>query len=144
MAIYVGWQLLFPLRHWLYPGDVAWTEEGHKFAWRMKLRDKDGYVRFFATDPELGATWKIDLTGRLPGWQREEMGGRPEMILQYARFLADDLRARGHAAIEVRVVALVSLNGRTPQPLVDPTVDLAHVEPSLWPSPWILHDFVDR
>ncbi|WP_434423142.1 HTTM domain-containing protein [Nannocystis pusilla] len=144
LAIYVGWQLLFPLRHWLYPGDVAWTEEGHKFAWRMKLRDKDGYVRFFATDPELGATWKIDLTGRLPGWQREEMGGRPEMILQYARFLADDLRARGHAAIEVRVVALVSLNGRTPQPLVDPTVDLAHVEPSLLPSPWILHDFVDH
>ncbi|WP_096333745.1 HTTM domain-containing protein [Nannocystis exedens] len=144
LAIYVGWQLLFPLRHWLYPGDVAWTEEGHKFAWRMKLRDKDGYVRFFATDPDLGATWKIDLTGRLPGWQREEMSGRPEMILQYARFLADDLRRRGHPAIEIRVVALVSLNGRTPQPLIDPTVDLARVEPSLWPSPWILHDLVDR
>ncbi|MDC0717297.1 HTTM domain-containing protein [Nannocystis bainbridge] len=143
LGLYVGWQLLFPLRHWLYPGDVAWTEEGHKFAWRMKLRDKNGYVRFFASDPELGASWKIDLAGRLPGWQRQEMSGRPEMILQYARFLADDLRARGHAAIEVRVVALVSLNGRRPQLMIDPSVDLARVEPSLWPSLWIVHPTFD-
>ncbi|MDC0670794.1 HTTM domain-containing protein [Nannocystis radixulma] len=143
LAVYVVWQLLFPLRHWLYPGDVAWTEEGHKFAWRMKLRDKDGYVRFYATDPERGETWKIETRGRLSGWQREEMSGRPEMILQFAHFLADDLRRRGHPTIEIRVVALVALNGREPQMLIDPTVDLARVEPTLRPSPWILHDLVD-
>jgi hypothetical protein len=35
-------QALVPLRHWLYPGPVDWTEEGHYFSWRMMLRDK-GY-----------------------------------------------------------------------------------------------------
>jgi len=143
LSVYVAWQLLFPLRHWLYPGDVAWTEEGHKFAWRMKLRDKDGYVRFFATDPDRGETWKIETRGRLAAWQREEMSGRPEMILQFAHHLADDLRRRGHPAIEIRALALVALNGRTRRLLIDPAVDLAAVEASLWPSPWILHDYVD-
>ena len=30
----------------LYPGDVAWTEEGHRFAWHMRLKDKVGAARF--------------------------------------------------------------------------------------------------
>jgi hypothetical protein len=45
-----GWlamQLLIPLRHHLYPGDVAWTEEGHRFSWRMKLRDKHGTTEIY-------------------------------------------------------------------------------------------------
>jgi len=37
--------LLF-LRHWLYPGNVSWTEEGHRYAWHMKLRDKDCTATF--------------------------------------------------------------------------------------------------
>ncbi len=40
----VGWlslQLWLPLRHYCIPGNVSWTEEGHRFSWRMKLRDKE-------------------------------------------------------------------------------------------------------
>ena len=33
-------QILVPLRLHLYEGDVKWTEYGHKFSWRMKLRTK--------------------------------------------------------------------------------------------------------
>ena len=40
LAAWVGVQVLLPFRHWLYPGDVNWTEEGHKFSWHMKLRSK--------------------------------------------------------------------------------------------------------
>ena len=29
VSAYLTVHLLVPLRHWLYPGDVAWTEEGH-------------------------------------------------------------------------------------------------------------------
>ena len=42
LFFYIFIQFLFPLRHFLYPGNVSWTEEGHKFAWQMKLRDKVG------------------------------------------------------------------------------------------------------
>ncbi len=40
LAVWVAFQTLVPFRHWLYPGNVSWTEEGHRFAWHMKLRSK--------------------------------------------------------------------------------------------------------
>ena len=40
LVVYVSWQLFLPLRHRLYPGNVSWTEEGHLYAWHMKLRGK--------------------------------------------------------------------------------------------------------
>ena len=43
---YVALQLLLPLRHFLYPGNVSWTEEGHNFSWHMKLRSKQARVSF--------------------------------------------------------------------------------------------------
>ncbi len=144
LATYLAWQLLFPLRHWLYPGDVAWTEEGHKFAWRMKLRDKQGHLRFYAADPVTGKTWRLVTRGRLKAWQSEQLRGRPEMILQFAHHLADELRARGHGDLEIHAIARVALNGRPPQLLIDPAVDLAAVRPSLRPAPWILHRYEDR
>ena len=137
LAAYTAWQLLFPLRHWLYPGDVAWTEEGHKFSWRMKLRDKDGSVAFYATDPASGDTWKIDLRPRIKKWQLSEMTGRPEMILELAHRLGEALRAEGVPDVEIRAHAPISLNGRPRQLLLDPEVDLMKVERSLFPASWI-------
>lgn len=143
VATYVAWQLLFPLRHWLYPGDVAWTEEGHKFAWRMKLRSKNGSVDFYATNPDTGNTWRLDAKRRLTWWQLDEMCGRPEMILQFAHVLADELRKKGKPRIEIRAVARVSLNDRSRQLLIFPDVDLAAVQPSLLPARWIKREFSD-
>ncbi|WAS97231.1 HTTM domain-containing protein [Nannocystis punicea] len=138
LGVYCGFQLLFPLRHWLYPGDVAWTEEGHKFSWRMKLRDKESKVRFLATDPHEERTWEVDARQYLTSWQRSEMSGRPEMILQFAHHLAADLRAQGHEDIQIRAIASVSLNGRPRQLMIDPDVDLVKQPHSIWPAPWIL------
>ncbi len=42
LMFYLALQLLIPLRHFLYPGNVHWTEEGHRFSWHMKLRNKVG------------------------------------------------------------------------------------------------------
>ncbi|MDC0722248.1 HTTM domain-containing protein [Nannocystis bainbridge] len=137
LGVYTAWQLLFPLRHWLYPGDVAWTEEGHKFSWRMKLRDKGGSVAYHATDPTTGESWKIDLRGKIKRWQLSEMTGRPEMILQLAHYLGEQLRAEGIPDVEIRALAPVSLNGREPEFLIDPEVDLMKVERSLLPATWI-------
>jgi len=38
--LFFAHQIYLPLRHLTYPGDVAWNEYGHRFSWRMKLRDK--------------------------------------------------------------------------------------------------------
>src|SRR5690606_19050365 len=120
-----------------YPGDVAWTEEGHKFAWRMKLRDKSGAVAFFANDPATGESWKLEIRRYIKKWQYSEMVGRPEMILQFAHHLGEQLREEGIPDVEIRAVASVALNGRKPQLLIDPEVDLMKVERSLLPASWI-------
>ena len=41
LAVHLLIQLLLPFQHLLFPGNPEWTEEGHRGAWRMKLRDKD-------------------------------------------------------------------------------------------------------
>jgi len=45
LITYVVIQLLVPFRHWLYPGNVNWTLEGHQFSWRMMLNEEDVMMR---------------------------------------------------------------------------------------------------
>ena len=40
LAFFVILQLTIPTRHWFITGRAAWTEEGHRFSWRMMLRHK--------------------------------------------------------------------------------------------------------
>ncbi len=138
IAAWLAIQLLVPLRHLFYPGTVHWTEEGHRFSWHMKLRDKSATTKFIATDPGLRTSWEIDQEEYLTDAQRDEMAGRPSMILQFAHHAAVQLRREGHESIEIRVEARVSLNGRAEQLLIDPAVDLVAQKRSLPPAPWII------
>jgi hypothetical protein len=138
LAGYLAIQVLVPLRHFLYPGNVSWTEEGHRFSWHMKLRDKEAEVQFLATDPSTGRTWGIDPLQTLGFDQYSEMSTRPDMILQFSHHLAAQLQARGHERIEIRARVMASLNGRRPQLLIDPSVDLAAQPRSLLPADWIV------
>lgn len=137
VAFYVAVQVVVPLRHFLYPGDVNWTEEGHRFSWRMKLRDKIGHVDFAATNVATRATWAVAPHTYLMNWQLAEMTSRPDMILQLCHHVADNFRGRAGNA-EVRAQASLSLNGRRPQLLIDPDVNLAGEARSLWPAKWIV------
>jgi vitamin K-dependent gamma-carboxylase len=138
LAVYAGVQLLAPLRHYLYPGHVMWTEEGYLFAWRMKLRSKAADAQFFATDPATNETWQVDPAAYLARSTMEEVSRRPDLILQFSHHLADDLRRRGHENVEIRVKAMASLNGRPRQDMIDPTVNLAAQPRGLLPASWIV------
>jgi hypothetical protein len=138
LALHVLFQVLFPFRHLLYPGDVAWNEEGHRFAWRMKLRDKRHTVTYTAWVPSTGETWQLRPKEYLTDGQDDEMEGRPDMILQLAYLMADRLRAQGYEDVEISVRALTSLNGRRRRDLIDPSVNLAAKERSIWPADWLL------
>jgi len=127
-----------PLRHYLYPGDVSWTEEGHNFAWHMKLRTKTGAAVFTVTHPESGQTWTIKPEEHLKSHQVLKMSTKPDLILHFAHYLAEQKRREGFENVEVRARVMVSLNGREPQLLIDPHVDLAKEEVSLQPARWIV------
>ncbi len=137
--IFIIFQVAMPLRHYAYPGNVSWTEEGHNFSWHMKLRDKDTtYIEFFATDPKTGETWSIDHYEDLTKRQVSKMSNRPDMILQYSHFIAENLREEGYEEIEIRVDVISSLNGREPQRLIDPNVNLAEQPVTILPKSWIV------
>ncbi len=138
LAVYVAVQVLLPLRHWLYPGDVSWTEEGHNFSWHMKLRSKEARVTFFVTDPKTPRTWEVRPAEHLSSRQLRKMSTRPDLILQFAHHLADQYRARGYESVEVRAAVLCSLNGREPQLLIDPEANLAAQREWIATAPWIL------
>jgi vitamin K-dependent gamma-carboxylase len=136
VAVYILLQLLVPLRHLLYPGDVNWTEQGHRFSWHMKLRDKEGTVLLMVQDSE--RTWIVDPADYLLRHQVRKLVNGPDLILQLAHHVAADFRRRGHRDVKVYALASASLNGREPQTLIDPYVDLAAQPRSLQPAPWIV------
>jgi len=132
-------QVLIPIRHYFYPGEVSWTEEGHNFSWHMKLRDKESWgIAFYATDPTTEKTWRIYPNEHLKKGQISDMSKRPDMILQYAHHLADLQRNEGYDQIEIRANVVTSLNGRAPQFLIDPKVNLAEQPISILPKSWII------
>lgn len=136
--LYLLSQLLIPLRHFLYPGNVSWTEEGHRFSWQMKLRDKEATLRVFVTDPRSGETYEVSPAVDLSAKQLDEMSTRPDMVLQYAHYLAERLTVQSGARPIIRVDHQVSLNGRPYQTVIDPAVDLAAISGGFAPANWIL------
>ena len=137
LTVYIGLQLLIPLRHFAYPDNPGWTDQGDRFAWRMMLHSKVGEISFNVTDPESEETWKVDPDEYLTRAQAGFIVGQPDMILQFSHFLADEWESRGHDNVEVRAQSLVSFNGRDPLPLIDSTVDLATENLSIMPADWI-------
>lgn len=138
LATYLVVQLILPLRHYLYPGDVNWTEEGHNFSWHMKLRTKVGEALFTVTHPQSGQTWTVKPEDYLKTHQVIKMTTKPDLILHFAHHLAEQKRREGFENVEVRARVMVSLNGRPPQLLIDPQVDLAKEQVSLLPARWIV------
>jgi hypothetical protein len=138
LAAYLAVQFCLPLRHYFYPGDVSWTEEGHNFSWHMKLRTKGGEAVFTVTHPGSGQTWTIRPEDYLESHQVTKMITKPDLILIFGHYLAEEKRREGYDNVEVRARVMVSLNGRQPQLLIDPNVDLAKEEVGLLPARWIV------
>ncbi len=130
-------QVAVPLRFLFYPGNVNWTEEGHRFSWHMKLRDKKGTVNFIVKDKESGAPQIIDPRTMILPWQYKKMSIHPYLIWQFADHLKKEFAKQGKD-VSVYADAKASLNGRAYQQLIDPAVDLTSVKrPVFASSPWI-------
>lgn len=138
LAIFCGLQVTLPFRHHLIPGNVNWTEEGHRYAWHMKLRSKRGYTDFFVKNKADGETVEIDLERYLEDWQIDDMEGKPYMIWGFADYLKARYSSVG-MDVEVYVDAVASLNGRKYQHIIDPNVDLAsQPKPYFGYASWIM------
>jgi vitamin K-dependent gamma-carboxylase len=121
-----------------YPGPVNWTYEGHRFSWRMKLVDRDARAQFYVINPNNGQTREVDPGAILARHQSSKMAARPDMILQFAHYLARKVPFYGTKPLRVEARVLVSLNGRKPALLLDQNVDLAAQPRTLKHASWLL------
>ena len=92
LAVLALAQIAVPLRHWAYPGNVRWNEDGYRFAWRVLLTEKTGFVLFRVSDPETGQIWLVNPDEHLTPQQVERMSTQPDMILQTAHIVKEDFR----------------------------------------------------
>lgn len=130
-------QIFVPLRHYLYPSNVHWSEEGHRFAWHMMLRDKKNHTLRFLVSKNSGGFQQITsdyLIERniLTEDQLEEMATRPYMIHQFVHYLAEVFEGENHPNVKIQAISEVSLNGRKKQLLLDPSLDFAGEPIRFW------------
>jgi len=138
LVAYTISQLLIPLRHFVLPGNPSWTEEGHCFSWHMLVRGKRSALRLNVTDEQSRRTGPVDLRPFVTELQLSRVARDPRLIYELANVIADELRDLGFDSIQIRAISLVSMNGRRPQYLVDPSVDLAKNPPGWFVPEWII------
>jgi hypothetical protein len=138
VTIYISIQLVMPVRHHLTRGGIEWTYLQPCFSWQMMLRRYTTFANFYITDPNNGRTWRVSPRQHLTLGQTKRMGWRPDMVVQFAHYLASTKLPAGPAPLKVETRFFVSVHGRKPQLFIDPTVNLA-AEPRIWGRPrWLL------
>ncbi len=129
----------WPLRSRLYNEETSWTERGHLFSWRMMLRAKEVGIGYAVVDPASGRAANVDHKQFIDPEQAEKFARDPELIRQLAHFIANKFEKEMGRRPEVYALVLASLNGRKPQLMIDPNVDLAAQTFALWEKPiWVL------
>ena len=131
-------QLILPFRYALYPNELFWTEEGYRFSWRVMLMEKMGYANFKITNSKTGNFFYVDNQDFLTPLQEKQMSFQPDFILEYAHFLGDHFKSKGHKNIQVFVESYVALNGRLSQPFINKNIDLYQQKETFNPKEWIL------
>ena len=152
LCFYVIWQTYLPIRHFIIPGNVFWTEEGHRLSWRMMLRNKAGEVEVFVSKPDPKKKGKfldrekVKLEDYLTYKQIAKMAVNPDMMWQFARYVKFDYAKKGVKDVKVYVDAKVSVNGSEYYQLTNPNYNLAYTTWSYFghqkwilPTPKALH-----
>lgn len=138
VVVFFMFQLLFPWRYLMYPGELFWTEEGYRFSWRVMLMEKAGYANFKIMNGKTKEFFYVNNTDFLTSFQEKQMSFQPDFILEYAHYLGDHFTKQGHQNIEVYADCFVALNGRLSKRYIDSTVDLYKQKESFKHKNWIL------
>jgi hypothetical protein len=135
LSFWILFQTLLPLRHIVIPGNPSWTEEGHRFAWHMKLRSKSCEETFYIRNESTGEMVGINGMPFLESWQQSKVTSRPQLVIQYAQYLSD-LHNNAPVYSDIKC----SLNGNPPRTLIKPNVDLTNVTFRDWQA----NDWIER
>jgi Vitamin K-dependent gamma-carboxylase len=139
LLIFVVFQLVMPLRNLLYSGKLSWNEHGYRFSWRVMLMEKMGYIQFLVKDKCKNSPIFIQNKDFLTPLQEKMMATQPDMILQFAHFLANKYKSNCKQGVNIYAESYVSLNGKGSKVFIDPNVDLAQEEINFKQKKWIIN-----
>ncbi len=139
MIIWTVTQIILPLRYLLYPGNVSWTGEGQRFAWRMKLNTTSGVTFFYVTDLESNQQKRVDVRDYLTFAQYSELQCQPDLILQFTHHIRKVwTEEKGYKDVKVTAKSYCSLNKRKSTLFLDPDIDLSRAPRNLKHKDWII------
>lgn len=131
-------QLLLPLRHWTIPGDVLWTEEGHRLSWRMMLRQRSGHVNFKVVEKGAKDTMYYYFHDKMNSKQLRMVSAYPDAIWQFSKKIKKEFEDKGKE-VEIYVDCLASTNNSPAKRLINPKTDFAKAEWNyFFHNDWIL------
>ncbi len=131
-------QLLIPLRHHLYDGELFWTEQGYKFSWRVMLVEKKGNISFIVTDEKSDKRTVVNNEDYLTPFQEKQMSFQPEMILQFANYLKGEFIKKGYTKPNITADSYVNLNGRLSRRFIKKDINLLQYKDSFKHKEWII------
>lgn len=129
ITAYVAFQLLFPLRQWLYHGPSFWNGYGFRFAWNMMLFDNLEDFKVKVSVPNEGVVGYIELNRYVNMRQLRKFNQCPQNLTRLGHFLADEMKKNASITNpELNAIVLRSINDRAYQHFVDTTVNMATAE----------------
>jgi vitamin K-dependent gamma-carboxylase len=132
-------QLILPFRPYAMNSDVHWTGQASYFSWRMKVTSKKSTVKFYVRYAENEEPQVINIGRIINTMQIDMMAQHVDMIYKFSQYLKQRLEKESGKTPIITADIQVSLNGRAPQPIVDPNTNLANITYSPWSHPdWVL------
>lgn len=139
LGVYITFQLLFPLRQFLYDGNPSWTGQGQFFAWRMMLVDTLDGIKFKIKDADDPQYYDVAVEQYLMFNQFRKVTRTPRALLKLTHHLRDVMLEGGAKDPIVKMEIYRSVNGRPYALLADTTLNYANVEDDPFSSPkWMM------
>ena len=138
LSLVIVFQILFPFRHLLYPGELFWHEQGYRFSWRVMLMEKRGYTQFRIVDSVTQEQFYVKNEEFLTEFQEKQMSFQPDFIIEFAHHLGKHYGDRGHQNVQVFADSYVALNGRKSQQFINPKINLLEHQKGFGNKTWIL------
>lgn len=131
-------QIILPIRHYFIKGDVLFTEEGHRLAWRMMLRERKGEFKIKIVNKTDGSVFYHNILNDLNAKQIKVVSYSPDLIWQYCQRIKKEYTF----PIEIYVDNFVAINGRPFIRLIDDKTNMLNVKfDYFFHNDWILlHD----
>jgi|GEM_PF-2795962 len=132
--------LVMPLRPYIiYPGDSRWTHDAQHFSWWLRSTATKAKLKVYVVSLETPRQ-EVEMLDYIT-MSQGSMAHTPRMLVHFARFLAEERRARGETGVRVYVDVEVSLNGREYRRFIPDVVDLATVEDTYSMEHLVEHEY---